>query len=57
MGLDELKDKVSGGGGGVEKVSDAGIEKAGDIVEDKSGGKGAEQIEKGEALADGKIGE
>lgn len=55
MGLDELKDKVSGEG--VEKVSDAGIEKAGDAVEAKTGGKGEEQIEKGEQLADGKIGE
>jgi hypothetical protein len=40
-----------------EKVSDAGIEKAGDVVEDKTGGKGAEQIEKGEAAADAKIGD
>jgi len=59
MGLDELKDKVTGGGegGGVEKVSDAGIEKAGDAVETKTGGKGAEQIDKGEDILDGKIGQ
>jgi hypothetical protein len=55
MGLDELKDKV--GDAGIEKASDAGIEKAGDMVEDKTGGKGAEQIEKGEGIVDGKIGE
>ena len=55
MGLDELKDKL--GGEGVEKVSDAGIEKAGDMVEDKTGGKGAAQIDKGEDLLDAKIGE
>ena len=55
MGLDEMKDKVTGGA--TEKVSDAGIEKAGDAVEGKTGGKGAEQIEKGEQAADAKIGE
>jgi len=55
MGLDELKDKASGAG--VEKASDAGIEKAGDAAEAKTGGKGTEQIEKGENIADGKIGQ
>jgi hypothetical protein len=55
MGLDELKNKV--GDSGVEKASDAGIEKAGDAVEAKTGGKGAEQFEKGEDAADSKIGE
>jgi antitoxin protein of toxin-antitoxin system len=55
MGLDEIKDKVTGGA--TEKASDAGIEKAGDAVEAKTGGKGAEQIEKGERAADAKIGE
>jgi hypothetical protein len=55
MGLDELKDKV--GDAGVEKASDAGIEKGGDAVEAKTGGKGAEQIEKGEQAADEKIGQ
>lgn len=55
MGLDELRDKL--GGEGVEKVSDAGIEKAGDVVEDKTGGKGEAQIAKGEELLDAKIGE
>jgi hypothetical protein len=55
MGLDEIKDKVTGGA--TEKASDAGIEKAGDAVEAKTGGKGTEQIEKGERAADAKIGE
>jgi hypothetical protein len=55
MGLDELKDKA--GDAGIEKASDAGIQKAGDAVEDKTGGKGAEQIDKGETIADGKIGQ
>lgn len=51
MGLDELKNKAT------EKASDAGIQKAGDAVEAKTGGKGTEQIEKGEQTADAKIGE
>jgi len=51
MGLDEINDKAT------EKASDAGIEKAGDAAEAKTGGKGAEQIEKGEQTADSKIGE
>ena len=40
-----------------EKASDAGIEKAGDAVEDKTGGKGADQIDKAQEAADAKIGE
>lgn len=55
MGLDELKDKA--GDAGVEKVSDSGIEKAGDAVETKTGGKGTEQIDKGEDVLDRKIGQ
>jgi hypothetical protein len=39
-----------------EKASDAGIDKAGDAVEEKTGGKGTEQIEKAEDAADNKIG-
>ena len=54
MGLDELKDKATSGV--EEKVSDAGIQKAGDAAEAKAGGHG-EQIEKGEQIADSKIGE
>lgn len=54
MGLDELKDKLPDGI--EEKVSDAGIQKAGDAAEAKFGGH-EEQIEKGEQIADSKIGE
>jgi len=51
MGLDDIKAKAT------EKASDAGLDKAADAVEDKTGGKGTEQIEKGQAAADAKIGE
>lgn len=47
MGLDDI----------TEKASDAGIQKAGDAVEDKTGGKGAAQVDKGEQIADTKIGQ
>ncbi len=40
-----------------EKASDAGIDKAGDAAESKAGGKGADQIKKGEQAADKKVGE
>lgn len=40
-----------------EKASDAGIEKAADAAEAKSGGKGAEQIESAQQAADTKIGQ
>ena len=40
-----------------EKASDAGLEKAADTVESKTGGKGTEQIEQGQQTADAKIGE
>ena len=43
-------------GGMVEKGSDAGIERAGDAVDQKTGGKGAEQIDQGQRAADEKIG-
>jgi hypothetical protein len=55
MGFDELLNKAEGSGM-AEKASDAGIEKAGDFVEEKSGGKFDEQIEKGEDAADTKVG-
>ena len=45
MGLDDIK----------EKASDAGLEKAADAAEAKSGGKGTDQIEKGQQAADAKI--
>lgn len=44
-GLDDMK----------EKASDAGIQKAGDAAEQKAGGH-ADKIDKGEQLADTKIG-
>ena len=40
-----------------EKASDAGLEKAADAAESKTGGKGTDQIEKGEQAADSKVGE
>ncbi|MBB2900371.1 hypothetical protein FHR75_001159 [Kineococcus radiotolerans] len=40
-----------------EKASDAGIEKAGDAVDAKTGGGHAEQVDKVEDVADRKIGE
>jgi hypothetical protein len=56
MGLDELKDKAAGSGM-AEKVSDAGIEKAGDAADAKTGGGHGEQIDKAQQVADQKIGE
>ena len=40
-----------------EKASDAGIDKAGDAVDQKTGGKGAGQIDKAEQAADDRIGQ
>lgn len=40
-----------------EKASDAGIQKAGDAIEAKTGGKGESQIDKAEQAADAKVGE
>ena len=40
-----------------EKASDAAIDKAGDAVDEKTGGKHAEQVDKAQEAADGKIGE
>lgn len=54
MGLDDLKGPQSGM---KEKVSDTGIEKAGDAAEAKVGGEHTEKIEKVETAADAKIGE
>jgi hypothetical protein len=56
MGLDELKDKAAQSGVG-EKASDAGIEKAGDAADAKTGGGHAEQVDKAQQAADQKIGE
>ncbi len=56
VGMDELKDKAAQGGV-EEKASDTGIEKAGDAVDAKTGGGHAEQIDKGQQIADQKIGQ
>jgi MT0933-like antitoxin protein len=56
MGLDELKDKAAQSGM-QEKVSDAGIDKAGDAVDAKTGGGHAEQVDKAQQAADAKIGD
>ncbi len=39
-----------------EKISDTGIDKAGDAVDAKTGGKFDDKIDMGQKLADGKIG-
>ncbi|RJK97689.1 antitoxin [Vallicoccus soli] len=39
-----------------EKASDAGIEKAGDAVDQKTGGKGESQVDKAQQAADQKVG-
>ena len=46
-GLDDMK----------EKASDAGIDKAGDAADQKTGGGHAEQVDKAQEAADKKIGE
>jgi hypothetical protein len=59
MGLDDIKNKVkdavSGDQG--EKITDAGIDKAGDAVDAKTGGKGTVHVDKAQQVADGKIGQ
>jgi hypothetical protein len=39
-----------------EKASDAGIDKAGDAIDQKTGGKGTSQVDKAQEAADQKIG-
>jgi len=41
----------------VEKVSDKGIDAAGNLVDKQTGGKFDGQVEKGESVVDGKIGD
>ena len=54
MGIfDKAKDALSGQD---DKV-DAGVEKAGDMVDEKTGGKYGEQVDKGQDLANEKLGE
>lgn len=52
MGIfDKAKDALSGQG---DKV-DAGVEKAGDMVDEKTEGKYAEQVDKGQDIAGDKL--
>ncbi len=62
MGMfDEMKDKVSGLAAEhpdkVEELSDQGIEKGGDALDGATGGKFAGQVDKGQQVADDKVGE
>lgn len=56
-GLDDLTNMAGQGGGMQETISDTGIEKAGDAVDDKIPGDQSGMIDKGEDIADQKIGE
>lgn len=40
-----------------EKASDAGIDKAGEAADSKTGGKAGDKIDKGQDMADKKVGE
>ena len=54
MGIfDKAKDALSG----QEDKVDAGVERAGDMVDEKTGGKYGEQVDKGQDLANEKLGE
>ena len=54
MGIfDKAKDALSG----QEDKVDAGVKKAGDIVDEKTGGKYGKQVDKGQDLANEKLGE
>ena len=54
MGIfDKAKDALSG----QEDKVDAGVEKAGDMVDEKTEGKYGEQVDKGQDLANEKLGE
>ena len=55
MGLmDKAKDALNSDKG--EQISDQGLDKAGQVVDQKTGGTHDAQIDKGRDLADGKIG-
>lgn len=56
-GLDDLTNMAGQGGGMQETASDAGIEKAGDAIDDKIPGDQSGMIDKGEDFLDHKIGE
>jgi len=51
---DKAKDFLNSDKG--EQVSDKGLDKAGDIADQKTGGTHDAQIDKGRDLADGKLG-
>ena len=54
MGIfDKAKDALSG----QEDKVDAGVEKAGDMVDEKTEGKYGEQVDKGQDMANEKLGE
>lgn len=61
MNFDNLKDKASEAaeqhGDKVEQFSDQGIERGGDALDDKTGGKFSDQIDKGQQAADERIGD
>lgn len=54
--LDDAKNKLSGlkaeHGDKVEEISDLGIEKAGDMADDKTGGKYADKVDTAQQKAD-----
>lgn len=56
MGLiDDLKGKAQGLIGGNEEAIKGGIEKAGDFIDDKTGGKFAEQVDAAQDAASGLV--
>ena len=58
MGLfDSAKDKVSDLAGNNKDKIDEGIDKAGDVVDDKTGDKYSDQVDKGQEFAKDKLGE
>ncbi|HYN28999.1 MAG TPA: antitoxin [Dermatophilaceae bacterium] len=59
MGMfDSAKEKLTGGQSGrVEELSDQGLEKAGDLADEKTGGKFAGQVDQGQTMADGHVGD
>lgn len=62
MGVfDSMKDKAEELMGDhpdkVEEYSDQGVDRAGDLADDATGGKYADQIDKGQSMADERVGE
>lgn len=57
MGLfDSAKDKVSGLAGDNQDKIDEGVEKAGDVVDDKTGGKFSDQVDSAQDAAKDQFG-